>query len=75
MFLDSNGDRPKIPNIAIVVTDGKSTNRPNTLSEAQKMRNQGIQVKQPNLAWPTHICVEYCLSMHVFTIVKSFLLK
>lgn len=44
MFTANNGDRAGIPNIAIVVTDGKSTNRPNTLSEAQKLRNQGIQV-------------------------------
>ena len=44
MFTAANGDRASAPNIAIVVTDGRSTNRPSTLSEATKLQNHGVQV-------------------------------
>ncbi|KAH3775135.1 hypothetical protein DPMN_176532, partial [Dreissena polymorpha] len=44
MFTAANGDRADAPNIAIVVTDGRSGDRVLTTSEAQKLRNQGVQV-------------------------------
>ncbi|KAK3591356.1 hypothetical protein CHS0354_040317 [Potamilus streckersoni] len=44
MFTVANGDRPSIPNIAIVVTDGQSTNHLSTVNEAQSARNHGITV-------------------------------
>ncbi|KAL3859113.1 hypothetical protein ACJMK2_009345 [Sinanodonta woodiana] len=44
MFTAANGDRPGIPNIAIVVTDGQSTNHLATVNEAQSARNHGITV-------------------------------
>ena len=44
MFNAANGDRADAPNIAIVVTDGRSGDRVLTTAEAQKLRNQGVQV-------------------------------
>lgn len=38
------GHRTGVPKIAIVITDGNSANRANTLAEAQKARASGIQV-------------------------------
>ena len=45
MFLPSNGDRPDIPNLAIIITDGESTvNQNSTIPEANRARAQGIQI-------------------------------
>lgn len=44
IFTARNGDRAGVPNIAIVLTDGQSTNRPTTLAEAKKLRDTGAQV-------------------------------
>jgi len=45
MFIERNGDRRGIPNIAVIVTDGNSTvNIDSTIDEARKTRDNGIQV-------------------------------
>ena len=42
MFTAENGDRPNIPNIAIVVTDGESNRDKNlTVPEADEARERG----------------------------------
>lgn len=43
-FFVSPGDRPNVPNVAIVVTDGQSNNPNLTIAEAQKARAAGITV-------------------------------
>jgi von Willebrand factor type A domain len=43
MFTEKNGDRPKAPNTAIVITDGVSTyDHEKTIPYAQEMKNSGI---------------------------------
>lgn len=43
MFTEANGDRPNVPNIAIVVTDGESTyDKVLTIPEADKARQKNI---------------------------------
>ena len=45
MFTEANGDRPDVPNVAIIVTDGASTiNNEDTLPEADLTRLQGIRI-------------------------------
>ncbi|XP_060600216.1 uncharacterized protein LOC132753729 isoform X4 [Ruditapes philippinarum] len=44
MLTVGNGDRPNVPNVVIVVTDGQSTNRPSTLAEAKNLQATGAQV-------------------------------
>ncbi|KAK6175185.1 hypothetical protein SNE40_013700 [Patella caerulea] len=44
IFNPANGARPNLPQIAIVITDGKSTNGTLTLVEAQETRNKGITI-------------------------------
>ncbi|WAR09890.1 CO6A3-like protein [Mya arenaria] len=45
MFTELQGDRPDIPNIAVIVTDGKSTiNSNRTIPEAMETRRNGIQI-------------------------------
>ena len=38
------GDRPNVPNVAIIVTDGQSNNPPLTAIEARKARAKGITI-------------------------------
>jgi collagen type VI alpha len=43
MFTEENGDRPKAPNMAIVITDGESTyDHDKTIPYAQEAKNAGI---------------------------------
>ena len=45
MFTKSGGDRRHAPNVAIVLTDGKSTYNSNlTVPEAKRTRDAGIQL-------------------------------
>ncbi|XP_059165058.1 von Willebrand factor D and EGF domain-containing protein-like isoform X2 [Physella acuta] len=45
MFSPAHGDRPNVPNIAVVITDGQSnTNRERTIPEAEAAKDQGIQI-------------------------------
>ncbi|KAK3778041.1 hypothetical protein RRG08_021522 [Elysia crispata] len=44
MFQTVNGDRPEVPNIAIILTDGKSTRPEETKLAAQRARNNGIVI-------------------------------
>ena len=44
MFTAAQGDRPDYPNIAIILTDGKSDNTSDTLTEALAARKAGIHV-------------------------------
>ena len=38
------GDRPNVPNVAIIVTDGQSNNPTLTAAEAKKARDKGITI-------------------------------
>ena len=45
MFTEDNGDRPEVPNVAIIVTDGVSTiESKDTLPEADLARLEGIRI-------------------------------
>ncbi|KAK3798993.1 hypothetical protein RRG08_050229 [Elysia crispata] len=44
MFKTANGDRPEVPNIAIILTDGKSTRPEETKLAAERARNNGIVI-------------------------------
>lgn len=45
IFKERNGDRPDIPNVAILVTDGESNiNNGSTIPEANLVRQQGIRL-------------------------------
>lgn len=42
MFNAANGDRPGVPNIGIIITDGQSNSPDQTRDQAQQVRNAGI---------------------------------
>ena len=44
MFQETNGDRLDMPNIIILLTDGKSNDRDETLLEARECRKHGIHI-------------------------------
>ena len=43
-FTSANGDRPNVQNIAIIITDGRSSDNAMTISEAIDARNDGIDI-------------------------------
>lgn len=44
MFKDAKGSRPGVPKIAIVFTDGQSTDRRTTAEQARLLKNMGVRV-------------------------------
>ena len=44
MFIRANGDRPGVPNFAIVITDGRSDNKTASVAEAERLRAAGVVV-------------------------------
>jgi len=44
MFTPANGDRPGIPNFLIIITDGQSDNRTETVAQAARLRSAGVFV-------------------------------
>ena len=45
IFQVSNGDRPNVRNVAIVISDGKANERESdTAVEAQRARDRGIEI-------------------------------
>ena len=44
MFTQANGDRPGVPNIGIIVTDGRSNDPAKTQAMAQAARQAGIEL-------------------------------
>lgn len=43
-FRGDRGDRTDAPNVAIVITDGRSQNRQDTIAQAVAARNRGVQI-------------------------------
>ena len=44
MLTPSNGSRPSVPDILLIITDGQSDNPPETWTQAVEARRQGISV-------------------------------
>ncbi|KAK2170566.1 hypothetical protein LSH36_2g14112 [Paralvinella palmiformis] len=45
LFTEINGDRPRVPNVAVVLTDGKSTwEANNTIPEATLLKEDGVKI-------------------------------
>ena len=44
MFTTTSGDRLEFPNIAVLITDGAYNNTQNTISQAEKLRDSGVEV-------------------------------
>ena len=53
VFQNSNGDRPGVPNVAVLVTDGYSSVNPlETIPQAQHARNSGIMLFSVGISLP-----------------------
>ena len=79
MFNATNGDRPGVPNIGVVITDGASNDQEKTASEAQSARDAGILllavgIQNANMVELNAIATDPD-SDHVFTVSNFFQLS
>ena len=76
MFTEANGDRPGVPNICIIMTDGVSNiNYQRTISEAETSREKGIHIYAIGISlqelWEVNGIASEPASLNVFA-VDSF---
>lgn len=43
MFKPNKGDRPDVPDLLFVITDGKSIDKNKTIAEAKRAKDRGIR--------------------------------
>ncbi|CAB3978244.1 Hypothetical predicted protein [Paramuricea clavata] len=43
-FTETNGDRPDVPDIVVVLTDGQSRNPQRTIDQAKRLKDKGVRI-------------------------------